>query len=432
MAVPGAVRPSLLKARRISPAKLLAAVIWLLGVGAVVVSFVLWSRQRFAAPPVTFVTAPVLVGEMIVALAYASVGWLLASVRWRNPIGWLFLGMGVATAIQLPIILLATDADQARQLVPPGTVIGAWLASSAHLPFVGTLGILAFLVFPDGHLVGRRWAFAAWAAAIGAAAISFAMALYPGALLWYRSFDNPFAAPAWTTALLWTIGVAGGVLFVLGLLAAGLSMVVRYERSNARRRLQLRWIAFAVVLLTITAAPFLVVRYVIAVPDEVASFLAASLVVAAGGFPLAAAIAILRHRLFDIDLIMNRTLVYLPLSAILTGLFAFLATLVQRIFVALTGDTSDIAIVLATIVVAATVTPLQRALQEVADRYVKPAGGAAAGASPAQRPVAPAELDATLGPILARLDHLERRIVELEPKRRRPGSARTPPAEGGR
>src|SRR3990172_7479937 len=88
------------------------------------------------------------------------------------------------------------------------------------------------------------------------------------------------------------------------------------------------------------------------VPYEVASLLAAGLVMAAGALPLAAAIAVLRYRLLDIDLIINRTHVYVSLSAILGGLLAASSAVSQRIFVALTGDTSDIAIVLATLVVA--------------------------------------------------------------------------------
>ncbi|HKY88925.1 MAG TPA: hypothetical protein VJ141_03025, partial [Candidatus Limnocylindrales bacterium] len=81
MAVPSVARRASSRVGRISLAKLLSAVIWMLGVGGLIVTLVLWSRQRFADPTVTFVTGPVLVGEMIVALAYASVGWLLASVR---------------------------------------------------------------------------------------------------------------------------------------------------------------------------------------------------------------------------------------------------------------------------------------------------------------------------------------------------------------
>jgi len=84
---------------------------------------------------------------MIVAFAYASVGWLLASIRPKNPIGWLFLGMGVVTAIQLPLTLLVADAQAASVPVPSATLTGAWLASSAHLPIVGILGIWAILVF---------------------------------------------------------------------------------------------------------------------------------------------------------------------------------------------------------------------------------------------------------------------------------------------
>jgi two-component system NarL family sensor kinase len=318
------------------------------------------------------------------------------------------------------------------------TLIGAWLASSAHLPIVGTLGIWAFLIFPDGRLLGRRWALAGVVATIGAAAVSVAIALAPGGLLWYPTVDNTFAAPASATSGLFIVGIAGGLLFVVGLLAAGVSIIVRYRRSRERGRLQLRWIAFAVVLLTVTAAPFLLVRYVMPVPYEVASVLAGVLILTAGTFPLTAAIAILRYRLLDIDLILNRTIVYVPLSAILAGLFGALATLVQRIFVAVTGDTSDIAIVLATVMIALTVTPLQRALQELADHYVKPtvkAGGGTLAVSAATSiepsgaagaatvPTAPAELDATLHRIVEELEELEERIEELEPRRPAPRSS---------
>src|SRR3990170_4953165 len=186
------------------------------------------------------------------------------------------------------------------------------------------------------------------------------MALSPGRLLWYPTLANPYAAPAWTTPLLWTIGVA-----------------------------------------------------------------------------------VLRYRLLDIDLIINRTLVYVSLSAILGGLLAASSAVSQRIFVALTGDTSDIAIVLATLVVAGAFTPIQRAVQGVADRYVKPAGAATADAAPippaasapataasppsAAEGAAPAELNVMLRPILARLDRLEGRIAEGEPKRPAPRSPSAPP-----
>jgi hypothetical protein len=427
--------------QRLSLANLASGALWILGVGGLAVSFVLWSRQGFAPPPVTFLTGPVLAGEMIVAFAYASVGWLLASVRPRNPIGWLFLGMGVVTAIQLPLPLLVADAQRASTQVPNSTLIGAWLASSAHLPFVGILGIWAILVFPTGHLLGRRWTLAGAVAAVGAGAVAVAIALAPGVLLWYFTLANPFAAPASASSGLLIVGIAGGVLFVTGLLAAGVSMILRYQRSRERGRLQLRWIAFAVALLTSTAAPFLLVRYVLVVPNDIASWFAGLLVLTAGAFPLSAAIAILRYRLLDIDLILNRTIVYVPLSAILAGLFGALAILVQHIFQAVTGgDTSDIAVVLATVMVALTVTPLQRALQELADRYVQPSEKASEPAQAAastessgadHRSTDPAELDAALHRIVAELEELEERIDELEPKRhvRRSRSRRRPSGE---
>jgi hypothetical protein len=439
--VPGVAKRSSPKVQGLSLANVASGALWVLGVGGLLVSFVLWSRQQFAIPPVTYLYVPVIAGEMIVTFAYATVGSLLASIRPRNPIGWLFLGMGVVTAIQLPLVFLVADAHLASGTVPSATLIGAWLASSAHLPFVGILGIWAILVFPDGRVLGRRWALAGVVATIGAVAVSVAIALSPGGLLWYPTLANPFAAPASATSGLLVVGIAGGVLFVAGLVAAGVSMIVRYQRSRERGRLQLRWIAFAVALLTSTAAPFLLVRYVLVVPNDIASWFAGLLVLTAGAFPLAAAIAILRYRLLDIDLLLNRTIVYVPLSAILAGLFGALAILVQHLFQAVTGgDTSDVALVVATILVALTVTPLQRTLQELADRYVRPdekAGGAAEAAASSQAsgaaggPSEPAELDATLRRIVTELEELEERIEELEPKRharrsksRRPGGGK--------
>src|SRR5438034_5026700 len=90
--VSGVAKRSSPRVRGLSAAKVASGALWILGVAGLLLSSVLWSRQHFASPPVTFLDGPVLVGEMIVTFAYASVGWLLVSARPRNPIGWLLLG----------------------------------------------------------------------------------------------------------------------------------------------------------------------------------------------------------------------------------------------------------------------------------------------------------------------------------------------------
>jgi hypothetical protein len=347
--------------------------LFLLSMLALVAAFVLWAGQRFEPPPVRFVRGPAaMLAEAFVIVAYGALGALLARYEPRNRIGWLFLLIGLTTAGQLLVSMLVADALEVLRPVPGIIHLAAWAASSFTLPLAAALLVFVFLLFPDGHTPGPRWRLAGWASTAGAALLSATVALSPEGLIWYPSLANPLGAPdSWKPAMD-GIGLVGVLGLMGGLFAAAASMVVRYRSSEPIRRLQLRWIAYAVVATTVIGAPFLFVRYVTSMSDDAGEWFLVAMVVAAALMPISAAIAILRHRLFDIDKLINRTIVYVPLTAILAGLYAASVSLFQRVFVALTGDTSDAVIVLTTLILASAFTPVRKSLEGLADRYLKP------------------------------------------------------------
>ncbi len=145
---------------------------------------------------------------------------------------------------------------------------------------------------------------------------------------------------------------------------AAWSLVVRYRRAGPVERLQLRWVAFAAAIAALTAPlGFIDVEWTQAI-----------FILALCGLPVAAGVAILRYHLYDIDLIINRTLVYVSLTAILAGVYTASVVLMQRMFVALTGEASDAVFVLTTLVVVIVFTPIKNGLQSIVDRRFKEIG----------------------------------------------------------
>jgi hypothetical protein len=399
----GAIRPTRLLPR-IRALRLIASALLVATISAVILDVALWAGQRFAPPPVSFIQGQaVYVGEMFMALAYAAMGWLLATRLPRNLLGWLFLLIGLAMALQMSSTFIVQQGHQAFRAFDTLTLLGAWLTSTAHLPLTIVLIVFVFVLFPDGRPLSPRWAAAGWVTLVGASLVTLAVGLSPEGLMWFPSLPNLFAAPAQARPLLALAGGAGLALIVGGVLVATSAMVVRYRQSERVERAQLRWIAVAVLLLSAGGLPFVVARYAFRV-DYASGELLLTVAVVAGGFlPIAAAVAVLRHRLYDIDLLINRALVYIPLTGILGGLYTAGVATFQRIFVYVTGDRSDAAIIITTLVMASLFTPVRNWLQAFVDRRFKPvtpAGQSLAG---------PAADD-----VVARLNGLEERLSRLE------------------
>lgn len=341
----------------------------------VLVGIVLWAGQRFQPPPVSFIDSQlVFVAEKFYAVAYAAMGWLLATRLPRNVLGWVFQLLGLSMAAQLLVTFQVQEGHEAfRQLSYP-LLVAAWISSSAHLPMLAVLTNVVFLRFPTGRPLTPRWRGAGWLAFIGALLVIAGMGMQPSGLTWYPSLTNVFAAPFSWRPLLGPITLLGLSMLIVGVGIGTASMVVRYHRSNDRERAQLRWIAVSVVLIALAGVPFVIVRYGLQADYATGHFLLATALVAGCLLPLAAAVAILHHRLYDIDLILNRALVYIPLTGILGGLYAAGVALFQRLFVAITGDRSDAAVVITTLVMAGLFTPVKNGLQNFVDRRFKPAG----------------------------------------------------------
>jgi hypothetical protein len=358
----------------------LATFLLALTIISVLLDIALWAGIRFQPPHISFIQgSTVFIAEIFYALSYSVMGWILATRLPRNLLGWLFLFLGLFMGAQLVMTFAIEGVYQAFRPLETPYLFGAWMASSLHLPSLVVLTVVVFLRFPTGKLLSIRWAIVGWATLIGALIVGLSVGLNPSGLAWYPSLPNIFAAPFAMKATLQATAVVGLGLMVFGVVGSTVSMVVRYRRSADVQRAQMRWIAVAVVIFAGAGLPFVIVRYGLDVSYQ-ASYILMSLALLAGCFlPVAAAVAILRHRLYDIDLILNRALVYIPLTGILGGLYAAGVALFQRLFTAVTGDKSDGAVVITTLVLAGMFTPIKNWLQTFVDRHFKPVAAAQDG-----------------------------------------------------
>ena len=337
------------------------------------VNIAIWAGQDFAPPPVSFIRGQsVFWAEMFYAISYAAMGWLLASRLWRNALGWIFILLGLFMTLQLSVTFLVQESQM--QLSYP-LLVAAWVSSSFHLPSIVVLTTIVFARFPNGRPLTPRWRIAGWLAFFGSLALAIGIGLRPGALAWYPTSPNVFGVSADYSPLLDGLVILGLAVMITGFSLSAISMVLRYQRSESVERAQLRWIAVAVVLLSAAGIPFLIGRYALQIDYAVGELLISVALIAGCFLPIAAAIAVLRHRLYDIDIIIKKAFVYIPLSAILAGIYAAGVTLMQRVFLAVTGDTSDAAVVMATLILASLFTPIRNWIQAFVDRYFKPDQG---------------------------------------------------------
>ena len=291
----------------------------------------------------------------LIAAPFALVGALVASRRPRNPIGWLFLAFAVVAAFAASADRYASYALVEHRSSLPGGDWVAWLASGIWHPAFGFF-VFAFLLFPDGRLPSARWRPVAWIAA--------ANYLVGGVigLLWGPLFGEffPYAEPPFRLPDYFVVEVAFAVFLYVNfalLALSAVSLVLRLRRAAGVERQQLKWFVYAVTLFALIFPPSIIVlgdgRLVVFLLPLV---------------PAAAGIAILRYRLFDIDVVINRTLVYGALTVMLAA--AYFATVVasQYVFRALTGQESQLAIVASTLTIAALFVPLRRRVQAYVDR----------------------------------------------------------------
>lgn len=289
-------------------------------------------------------------------LVYLAVGGLVATRLPANPVGWLFCGTGLflgLTSISYGYAALSLDA--ATGTGPGSGVLAAWVSSWSWTPPLLVVPALLFLLFPDGRTLGPRWRWVVGLVMVGLTCVVVATALAAGGLS-----NSPIPAATNPAGVLSRgladgIGIAGFALSLVALMLAGCSLVIRFRRSRGVERQQLKWLMWSACLLP---------AYLATVGGAPADLLLAlSLTVV----PLAVGAAILRHRLYDVDLVINRTLVYATLTATLAA--AYLASvLLLRVALDPLTSGSDLAVAGSTLAVAALFRPLRTRIQATVDR----------------------------------------------------------------
>ena len=309
-------------------------------------------------------------------LTFPIVGTLIASRRPHNPIGWICLAVGL-------LWMLGGLSEQytSYSIAKPGSVpylatIVALIQWMWIIP-VGLLGTYLLLLFPDGMLPSSRWRPLAWLSGAVMVLLGVDSVLAPGPLTDLEGVRNPFGLEG--APWLVDAGIVLLLLFVSCILASAISLVSRYRRSGGEVREQIKWIALAGAFVGLLA--FLMTTLGLLIVPEAMSgsggslpswlqFLIYVMNLSFAGVPVAIGLAILRYRLYAIDLIINRTLVYVTLTATLALVYLGGVAATQTVFRGLTGQDQQpqLAVVISTLVIAALFNPLRRRIQGFIDR----------------------------------------------------------------
>jgi hypothetical protein len=287
-------------------------------------------------------------------------GALIVAHQPSNAIGWIFSAIGLLTATGGLAQEYAEYAYITRPGSLPGAILAVWYSLWWWYPTLFLTLVFTLFLFPTGRLLSRRWRPAFWLAATTTAAFTLLAALSPGLNLDQdHAVRNPIGI-GWVEDV--EKGVVGAGLFVLLAVseaAALASLILRFRRSRGEERQQLKWFTYAgALLLLIPLGDFL--------PNRNLSTAVFGLLIAF--LPVAAGIAILRYRLYDIDRLINRTLVYGLLSALLGGVYAGVVLVLGQVSGGIGTTPPSWAVAGATLAAAALFQPARRRTQQLVDR----------------------------------------------------------------
>jgi hypothetical protein len=307
----------------------------------------------------------------VVLFSPPVVGLLITWRRAGNAIGWLLLAIGLAWALADS----STYSDYGIRLHPgslPAAALPGAIGNGLWVPAIGLTGTFLILLFPNGHLPGRRWRWVAYVSALVMGLGTFALTFTPGDMAdaGYPGTSNPIGIHA-------LAGVLGTAQYIIVLLppaiaAAAAGMIVRYRRSRGVERLQLRWLtAAAAAVAAIYATVFALSVLLAPNSDTPPAWLSAAQAIGLMStclIPIAIGFAVLRYRLYDIDVIIRRTLVYAALVASLAVVYIGGIALLGLALRAVTGFSSSLAVTLSTLAVAAVFQPLRSRIRRAVDR----------------------------------------------------------------
>jgi class 3 adenylate cyclase len=305
--------------------------------------------------------------EIVLPISMAVLGALVASRQRSNTLGWVFLILAMILALS-GVTRQYTRFALVTQPAAPFSIWIPWVGDVIEpLVYPAGLALLAFLLTPNGRLLSPGWRWVAWSGAVVTAVI--VVLTITAQRIGEFLMPNPTAVPAIDGL---PTGDIANVVYILGLglvAVAGVSVIIRLRRARSEERLQLRWIAaaaaFAVAINVVIPLALLVL-----VSEEVATVVGATTAVIGFGIALPAgfAIAMLRYRLYDLDLLLNRTVLYGAVTAFLVGAF-FVANLVaQRVVVSVLHQPSDMVAAALGVTAGLAFGPMRRAIRPLVDR----------------------------------------------------------------
>jgi hypothetical protein len=301
--------------------------------------------------------------EIVAIPGFATMGAVLTARRPRNPIGWVFLAVALGAAVEGFTLQYAI---RALAIAPGSLPLGWFMAWLSQI--VGPVGILPLalllLLFPNGRLPSRRWRPLVWVLGLCTLFLTVGLALYPDPLDLGagRQFPTPIgiSIPPWVLAPYFVFPV-----WFVALLASAAAPLFRLRRATGDERLQLKWLAYVA---GVVASVGLIASLTVNDHPLVGNSLGVLVVVGVGvGFPVATGIAILKHRLYDIDRLISRTLVYGTLTAVLGLGYIAGVLLLRQLTGAVTGS-SSLAVAGSTLAMAALFQPARRWIQQAVDR----------------------------------------------------------------
>jgi hypothetical protein len=336
----------------------------------------LWFLARGADLPSRW-AADLGVGSLVggaLFLAFPLVGALIASKRPKNVVGWLCLAVGLSWMLGGLFDYYGYYGAATPGSVP-FPVAMAGISNWIWVPAVGLLGTYVLLLFPDGRLPSSRWRPLAWLSGAVILLLSLGGMLAPGRLDNLAGVRNPFGIEAadWLT----TGAYALLPLLPLCMLASALSLVLRYRRSSGEERQQIKWIAFAASVVVVVYAIAMIASLVSPAESWTTAgsvwwlnLLTYAVLSSFTLVPIAVGFAVLRYRLYDIDLLINRALVYGSLTTTLVLIYVGGVAGTQTVFRLLTGQEQQpqLAVVASTLAIAALFNPLRRRVQAFVDR----------------------------------------------------------------
>ncbi len=294
-----------------------------------------------------------------IALVFAGVGAMIATRHPGNAIGWIFVSVAVTAGLAEVAHAYADYWVGGNGGSEALAKTAAWYASLSWIPFILVPATFLLLLFPDGHLLSPRWRPIAWCAALGIAGGFLTQGLTPGPLEDYPQLINPYGV---TSSVLDPFTALAFFLMLVGIGGSAASLIVRFRRAAGEERLQIRWLALAG---AIVAVVFPIALAGWDLWGEAVSNVAIMLSVI--GLPIAAGVAILRYRLYDIDVVINRTLVYGALTATLAAAYLASVLVLQLALSGLTAG-SGLSVAASTLGIAALFRPARSRIQGIVDR----------------------------------------------------------------